>query len=52
LCRLTKVEIEALLAAAGNVDPCMCLEDVGGEEGHRLFHAWVSGLTCASGDVN
>jgi hypothetical protein len=43
LCRLTKVEIEALLAAAGTVDPCMCLEDVGGEERHRVFHAWVSG---------
>jgi hypothetical protein len=43
LCRLTEIEIEALLAVAGNVDPCMFLEDVRGEEGHRLFHPWVSG---------
>ena len=27
LSRLSKIEIEALLAAAGNVDPCMFEED-------------------------
>lgn len=41
--RLTTREIEALLAAAGNVDPCMFTEDVGGKEGERLFKAWESG---------
>lgn len=41
--RLTTREIEALLAAAGNVDPCMFTEDVGGREGERQFRAWESG---------
>ncbi len=41
--RLTRAEIEALLAAAGNVDPCMFTEDVGGREGDRQYDAWLSG---------
>jgi hypothetical protein len=41
--RLTALEIEALLAAAGNVDPCMFTEDVGGKEGDRQFDAWQTG---------
>jgi hypothetical protein len=41
--RLTTAEIEALLAAAGNVDPCMFTEDVGGKEGDRQYDAWESG---------
>lgn len=40
--RLTTREIEALLAAAGNVDPCM-LTEIGGKEGERQFEAWESG---------
>jgi len=41
--KLTRLEVEALLAAAGNVDPCMFTDDVGGDEGERLYDAWVSG---------
>lgn len=41
--RLTRREIRALLAAAGNVDPCMFIEDVGGREGERQYEAWISG---------
>jgi hypothetical protein len=41
--RLTEAEIEALLAAAGNIDPCMFTEDTGGKEGERLYDAWESG---------
>jgi hypothetical protein len=40
---LTTIELEALLAAAGNVDPCMFTEDHGGEEGAALYDAWESG---------
>src|SRR5215216_4786891 len=40
--RLSKIEIEALLAAAGNVDPCMFEED-DSKEGDRLYDAWLSG---------
>ena len=36
-------EIGALLAAAGNIDPCMFTEDTGGKEGERLYDAWESG---------
>jgi hypothetical protein len=41
--RLTRNEIRALLAAAGNVDPCMFTEDMGGREGDRQYDAWISG---------
>lgn len=41
--RLTKAEIAALLDAAGNVDPCMFLEDLGGKAGERQYDAWLSG---------
>ena len=41
-------EIEALLAAAGNIDPCMFTEDTGGKEGERLYDAWESGHTTNS----
>ena len=41
--RLTTREIEALLAAAGNVDPCMFTQDIGGKDGERMFAAWESG---------
>jgi hypothetical protein len=40
--RLTEAEIEALLAAAGNIDPCMFTEDTVGKEGERLYDAWES----------
>jgi len=36
---LTPTEIEALQAAAGNVDPCMFVEDVGGRRGLELAKA-------------
>lgn len=40
--KLTRLEVEALLAAAGNVDPAM-FEDFPAEEGDRLYDAWLSG---------
>jgi hypothetical protein len=40
---LTTIELEAVLAAAGNVDPGMLTEDHGGEEGAALYDAWESG---------
>jgi hypothetical protein len=40
---LTTIELEALLAAGGNVDPCMFTEDHFGEEGAALYDAWKSG---------
>lgn len=42
--RLTKLEIEALLAAAGNIDPCMFDEMADVKEGERLAEAWLTGL--------
>ncbi len=38
---LTEVEIEALHAAVGNIDPCMF--DEMGKEGERLAAAWETG---------
>lgn len=38
---LTKDEVEALLAAAGNVDPSMFTDD--DVDGDRLYEAWISG---------
>lgn len=42
LARLSKLEIEALLAAAGDVDPCMFEED-DSKEGDKLYDALLSG---------
>lgn len=41
--RLTRLEILALLDAAGNIDPCMFIEDMGGKVGERRYEAWLSG---------
>jgi hypothetical protein len=41
--RLTRAEIEALWAAARNIDPCM-FEEMPEPEGDRMFKAWESGL--------
>ena len=38
---LTEAEIEALYAAAGNVDPCM-FDEMERKEGERLYGAWVT----------
>lgn len=40
---LTEAEIEALHAAARNVDPCMFDEMDNEKEGERLHAAWLSG---------
>ena len=50
---LTEAEIEALYAAAGNIDPCM-FEEMG-NVGDRLFDAWNTGrekLGNALGTIN
>jgi hypothetical protein len=41
--RLTNIEIEALLAAAGNIDPCMFEEMDNEKRGEQMFAAWNSG---------
>jgi len=41
--RLTLSEIEALRAAARNIDPCM-FEEMGEPDATRLFRAWESGI--------
>jgi hypothetical protein len=41
--RLTPLEIEALLAAAGNADPAMWEDYPDEKEGDRLHDAWLSG---------
>jgi hypothetical protein len=41
--RLTAPEIEALLAAAGDVDPAMWEDEPDDKRGERLYDAWLSG---------
>jgi len=41
--RLTTLEIEALLAAAGNADPAMWEDEPTEKEGDRMFAACESG---------
>ena len=43
MARLTEKEIEALLAASGNVDPCMFDEWDDVAEGEQLHAAWLTG---------
>lgn len=42
--KFTPREADVILAAAGNIDPCMFLEDVGGKEGELDYDAWLSGM--------
>jgi hypothetical protein len=43
MARLTKLEIEMLLAAAGNVDPSMFYDTGNDKDGDRDRAAWESG---------
>ena len=48
---LTKAEIEALYATAGNIDPCM-FDDMDEDEGERMSAAWTSGLQKLSSAID
>jgi hypothetical protein len=41
--KLTRTEVEALLAAAGNADPAMWEDYETEAEGERMYAAWLSG---------